>query len=357
MSLKTRLIEQITLEGPMSVAAYMARCLLDPIDGYYMKRPALGADGDFLTAPMISQMFGEMIGVWVARTWQSLGSPAHFRLVEFGGGDGTLMSDIMRVAKRVPGLDDAAEIVMIEPSPVLRNLQSQKIDGAIFVPGLESVNDDLPLIIIANEVLDCLPASQFVRVDGEWHERLVGLDTNGELCFGLANAPSTLPESVNFENSAIFEYSAEQVRFARRLCDKIKTTTGAALLIDYGRDRIEAGDTLQALFRHAKHAPLEAPGEHDLTVWANFPVVARAAHNTGLAVSKITPQGTFLRRMGIEARLEALSTGHPAQADKLQRQYERLVAPGQMGDLFKVLAFAWPKTIALTGLEADEHAP
>jgi len=355
--LKDRLIEQITLEGPMSVADYMARCLLDPIDGYYMKRPALGADGDFLTAPMVSQMFGEMIGVWVAKTWQSMGAPARFRLVEIGGGDGTLMSDILRVAKRVRGLAEAADVVMIEPSPVLRNLQSQKAPSAIFVPALDALGDDLPLIVVANEVLDCLPANQFVRVDGAWHERLVGLDAQGSLCFGLANAASTLPENVNFENGSVFEHSAEQLRFTRRLCDKLRATTGAALLIDYGRDGTGPGDTLQALHRHQKHGPLEAPGEHDLTVWADFPLVALAARDSGLGVSKITPQGVFLHRMGIDSRREALSTGHPSQADKLRRQYDRLTAPDQMGDLFKVIALAFPQTIALTGLEADAPAP
>ncbi len=357
MSLKSRLIEQITLEGPIGVADYMARCLLDPIDGYYIKHPALGADGDFLTAPMVSQMFGEMIGVWVAQTWHALGSPARFRLVEIGGGDGTLMSDILRVAKRVSGLSEATDVVMIEPSPVLRNLQSQKVDSAIFVPELDSLSDDLPLIVVANEVLDCLPASQFVRVGDGWHERLIGLDAEGALCFGLANAPSPFLENVNFADGAILEYSAEQLRFVRRLADKIKASTGVALLIDYGRARTEAGDTLQALYRHQKRDPLEAPGEHDLTVWADFPVVALAAHNAGLAVSQITPQGAFLRRMGIDARLKALSAGHPDQAGKLRRQYDRLVAPDQMGALFKVLALAWPKTIAMAGLEADAPAP
>lgn len=353
MSLKQRLVEEITLEGPISVADYMARCLLDPIDGYYMKRPALGADGDFITAPMVSQMFGEMIGVWVAETWTAMGSPRSFRLVEIGGGDGTLMSDILRVATRVPGLRDAAQVTMIDPSPILRDRQAAVIPGADFLPNAEALPDDLPLIIVANEVLDCLPARQYVRVDGNWHERLVGV-RDGKLVFGLASEMSQLPKIDNYSDGDLFEYSPEQVRFTRSLCDKLKGTSGGALLVDYGPARPEPGDTLQALYRHQKHDPLEAPGEHDLTVWADFPTVAATAAPTGVATSRIATQAAFLQAMGIAARLEALKASNPTQANKLQRQYDRLIAPDQMGELFKVLAVAYPPSIPLIGLEASD---
>jgi SAM-dependent MidA family methyltransferase len=353
VSLKSRLIEQIILEGPISVADYMTQCLLDPIDGYYMKRPALGADGDFLTAPMISQMFGEMLGVWVAQVWRNLGAPERFRLVEIGGGDGTLMTDILRVATRVPGLSDAAEVVMIEPSPVLRNLQSQKVPDAVFLPSLDALPDGLPVILIANEVLDCLPTRQFVRTEKGWHERCIGA-TDGELVFGLAATEFVPPFTA--PSGEIVEISAAQVQFTRQIAHVLKAATGAALLIDYGRAVGETGDTLQALHRHQKQPPLAAPGEHDLTVWADFPSVAAAARLAGVKASAIAPQAVFLRALGIDARLAALQAHHPAQADKLQRQYERLTAPDQMGDLFKAIAFAWPETIALPGLEANGDA-
>lgn len=349
MSLKQRLIEEIILDGPISVADYMARCLLDPIDGYYTQRPALGADGDFITAPMVSQMFGEMIGVWVAETWMAMGAPK-FRLVEIGGGDGTLMSDILRVAARMPGLKDAARITMIEPSPVLRERQATVVPDAEFMPAVEAVPDDLPLIIVANEVLDCLPARQYMRVDGNWHERLVGV-RDDMLAFGLASENSQFPEISNCNNGDLFEYSPEQVRFTRALGEKLKVASGAALLIDYGRDRPEPGDTLQALCRHQKRDPLEAPGEHDLTVWADFPVVASTATQAGLATSGITTQAAFLQRMGIYARLDALKASNPSQTDKLQRQFDRLVAQDQMGELFKAIAFASSPSIPLIGLE------
>jgi NADH dehydrogenase [ubiquinone] 1 alpha subcomplex assembly factor 7 len=350
LSLKQRLIEQITLEGPISIADYMARCLLDPIDGYYTRRPALGADGDFITAPMVSQMFGEMIGVWVAETWTAMGSRP-FRLVEIGGGDGTLMSDILRVTARVPGFKAAARINMVEPSQVLRDRQAEVVPDAEFLPVIEALPDDLPLIVVANEVLDCLPARQYVRVNAGWRERLIGV-RDGKLVFGLAAENSQLPEIENYNDGDLFEYSPEQVRFTRTLCDKLKMAGGAALLIDYGRAQPGPGDTLQALYRHQKRDPLEAPGEHDLTVWADFAIVASTAARPGLVTSAITTQAAFLKRMGIDARLDALKASNPAQTDKLQRQYDRLVAPEQMGELFKVLAFAYPPSIPLIGLEA-----
>ena len=349
MSLKQRLIEQIAMEGPISVADYMARCLLDPIDGYYTKRPALGPDGDFITAPMVSQMFGEMIGVWVAQVWTLMGSP-RFRFVEIGGGDGTLMGDILRVAARVAGMAEAASVVMIEPSPVLRDVQAAKHPHAVFLPPIDAHPDDLPLVIIANEVLDCLPVRQYVRVEGAWHERLVGLSSE-TLCFGLAREPSTVPEGVDFADGAVFEYSPEQVRFTRSLAAKLKAAGGTALLIDYGRNQPEPGDTLQALHRHQKQDPLDSPGQHDLTVWADFPVIAATARASGLTVSQITHQSVFLAAMGIDARLNALKSANPTQADKLERQYERLMSREQMGELFKVVAVGYPSTFPLVGLE------
>lgn len=353
MSLKDRLIEQITLEGPMPVDAYMARCLTDPIDGYYTKNAALGAEGDFITAPLISQMFGEMIGVWVAQMWLAMGSPTPFRLVEIGGGDGTLISDILRVAERVPGLREAARVTMVEISPLLRTLQSRHVPEAIFVPSLDGVPEDLPLIIIANEWLDCLPARQFIRTDTGWCERCIGLQ-DGALTFGLIPAGEDFTPPFEAAIGELVEISPAQTRQAENLALLVKKATGAALLIDYGRGRPESGDTLQALYRHQKHHPLEAPGEHDLTVWADFPAVAAAAANTGVKVSPITAQRDFLARLGIETRHAALTQRNRDQAEKLRRQYDRLMAPDQMGTLFKVLGLAFPGGINLFALEAGD---
>ncbi|MGA9658586.1 MAG: SAM-dependent methyltransferase [Asticcacaulis sp.] len=353
MSLKQRLIEQITLEGPMPVDAYMAQCLLDPLDGYYSTRPTLGVEGDFITAPLISQMFGEMIGIWVAQTWLALGSPARFHLVEIGGGDGTLMTDILRVAGRVNGLRQALKVVMVEPSEPLRAIQAQNIANGLFVTALDQVPEDRPVILIANEVLDCLPARQYIRTEEGWFERCVGLQ-NDKLVFGLVPAPEGFSLSFAPEIGQIVEISTAQMRFAENLALLLRQTTGAALLIDYGRDVQGCGDTLQALYRHQKHDPLEAPGQHDLTVWADFPAVARSATKSGVTVSPIISQSQFLQRLGIDTRHAALAAQNPAQADKLRRQYDRLMQPDQMGTLFKVLGLAFPADLPLFGLDARD---
>jgi len=353
VSLKDRLIEQIALEGPMSIDAYMARCLFDPLDGYYSRHAALGADGDFLTAPLVSQMFGEMIGVWIAQTWQALGSPSPFRLIEVGGGDGTLMSDILRVADSVPGLRDAARVTMVELSEPLHTLQKHKVPDATFAASLDGIPEDLPVIVVANELLDCLPARQFIHTEDGWFERCVGL-RDGALAFGLSPAPEGFTPPYAAPIGEIIEVSPAQARFIENLSLLIKTATGAALLIDYGRDRPETGDTLQALYRHRKYDPLEAPGKHDLTVWADFPAVAAVARQSGIKASAIVSQGRFLSDLGIAARHAVLAARNPDQAEKLQRQYDRLMASDQMGELFKVIGLAFPPAVNLFALEAAD---
>lgn len=356
MSLKQRLIEQIALEGPISVAEYMTRCLFDPKDGYYATRPAIGAEGDFITAPMVSQMFGEMIGVWVAQVWRNMGSPSPFRLVEIGGGDGTLMSDIRRVMTHVPGLTEAARIIMVEPSTPLRSAQAERLPEAAFVSTVEDIPADLPLIIIANEVLDCLPARQFVRTAEGWHERRIGV-VDGGLVFGLVEAGPDFTPPFDAALGEIVEVSPAQARFAAQIAGLIRQTSGAALLIDYGRDAPGSGDTLQALYRHKKHGPLDAPGEHDLTMWADFPMGRETAVSTGVKCPPIMTQSQFLGAIGIAHRLDALRSKNPGQADVLQRQYDMLCASDQMGELFKVLAFAFPPHVVIPGLEDEPPTP
>ncbi len=349
MTLKARLIEQITLEGPLSVADYINLCLLDPSDGYYTRHVALGAEGDFLTAPLISQMFGEMLGVWAAQLWLDMGSPAHVTLVEIGGGDGTLMSDILRAAGPIQGFGDAADVIMIDPSPTLRARQQAAVPQARFVPSLEALDGESPVIVIANEVLDCLPARQFARTGDGWFERCVGL-VDGELTFGLVPAPPDFTAPFDAPLGEIIEISPAQIAFAARLARLVEDRGGGALLIDYGRDAPGTGDTLQSLYRHEKTGPLDAPGHHDLTMWADFPAVAAAARTQGAKVSAITAQSEFLEQLGITNRHAALSARNPAKADVLARQYDRLMAPEQMGTLFKVLGIGSTKTCDLPAL-------
>jgi len=352
MPLKNRLIEQIVLDGPMNVADYVQRCLLDPLDGYYTRHVRFGTDGDFITAPLVSQMFGEMIGVWIAETWRALGSPERFRLVEIGAGDGTLMSDIVRVLSRIPGI--IPDIVLIEPSEPLRVLQSLAVPQATFAASLEGLAVDLPVILVANEVLDCMGARQFVRISADWFERVVGHD-GGELRFGLVPGPELVIPHGTPEDE-IIEISTTQIRFGESLAALLKETGGTALLIDYGRDSPGTGDSLQALHRHTKTDPLAEPGVHDITMWADFPSVAAAAARQGVKTSPIVTQSAFLHMLGIDTRLRALQERNPDSADMLQRQYERLTAPDRMGDLFKVLALAWPQDLHLPGLEGIFNA-
>ncbi|MDP3404605.1 MAG: SAM-dependent methyltransferase [Brevundimonas sp.] len=357
MALKDRLVREITLTGPMTVADYVTRCLHDPTDGYYATRPALGEGGDFITAPLVSQMFGELIGLWAVETWQRLGAPERFRLVEVGPGDGTLMDDALRAARVVPGFLEACDLILIEPSGPLRAAQARRLGQADVEPrwvrSLTQIETDAPVILIANEVLDCLPARQFVKTDGGWAERRVGVTDDGGLTFGLVGITGGFERpAFEVEPGQVIEASDQQAAFGRDLATLIRETSGAALLIDYGRDRPGVGDTLQALKRHGKVDPLEAPGEADVTQWADFPAVLEAAVRTGADVTGCVGQGEFLRRLGIEARAERLVAGRPGAAPVIARQLARLTAPDQMGELFKAAAIFSPRSLSVPGFEA-----
>ena len=353
-TLKTRLAREIALTGPMTVADYVTRCLHDPKGGYYASRPALGEGGDFITAPLVSQMFGELIGLWAVETWNRLGAPERFRLVEVGPGDGTLMSDALRAARLAPGFLEACDLILIEPSAPLRDLQARALAGADLSPrwvkDLTRIDTDAPVILIANEVLDCLPARQFVCTDDGWAERRIGVDDRGDLIFGLTAITSGFRKpAFDVPPGGVIEISGQQAIFGRDLGLVMKAASGAALLIDYGRDRSEAGDTLQALYRHRKVDPLADPGAADLTQWADFPAVLEAAVHTGADVTGCLPQGEFLRRLGIHARAEALKTSRPAAASVIDRQLHRLTADDQMGVLFKAAAIFAPRALVVPG--------
>jgi len=348
-TLKERLIEQVRLDGPMTIADYMWACLFDPQEGYYATRPALGEDGDFITAPMVSQMFGERLALWLMQVWQDMGAPPHVRVIEIGPGDGTLMGDLLRTFAALPDFAKAAEAGLVEPSAPLRHLQVQRLGAVRHYDSLDDIPTDAPILLIANEVLDCLPARQFQLTPEGWFERRVGLHEEA-LVIGLVPAPRDFQPPFAAETGQVCEISPAQSRLIEAVGALIHDAGGAALFIDYGRDRPEAGDTLQALYRHTKTDPLEAPGAHDLTQWADLPSLALTALNMGLGVSEITPQGVFLQRLGIIERFEELRAKNPDQTDRLARQVHRLIAPDEMGDLFKVMALSHPRTLPLAGL-------
>lgn len=356
-TLKDRLVREIVLTGPMTVADYVTRCLHDPKGGYYATRPALGERGDFITAPMVSQMFGELLGLWAIETWQRVGAPEKIRLVEVGPGDGTLMSDILRAARLVPDFLQAIDLILIEPSAPLRVEQSRRLSDSDVLPrwvsALHQVETDAPVILIANEVLDCLPARQFIRTEGGWAERRIGVTDDNELTFGLTAISGGFERPpFEVEPGQIIEISEQQAAFARDIATLVDQATGAALLIDYGRARPGAGDTLQALKRHQKVHPLSDPGEADLTQWADYPLVLEAAIRSGADVTGCITQGQFLRALGIEVRAQRLAQARPEAAGVIQRQLDRLIAPEQMGELFKVAAIFSPRSLGVPGFEA-----
>ena len=345
MSLEARLKGQIAAGGPLTVAQYMTICLHDPQEGYYASRPRLGEAGDFVTAPLVSQMFGELIGLWCVEAWTRLGRPGRFLWAELGPGDGTLISDALRAARLEPAFLKAAELWLVEPSAPLRELQRARLQGAPLAPAwaedLQALPEGLPLIAVANEVLDCLPARQFVRSAAGWAERMVGLGEDGALAFGLSPRPTDLvfPEA---PEGAVLELSPAQEAMGSELGRRVATDRGLVLLIDYGRAEAGFGDTLQAVRGHQRQGPLETPGEADLTVHADFPAVLASARREGAAAAPVLSQREFLLRLEIEARAAALASARPDRAEVVARQLQRLIGESEMGELFKAACIHSP---------------
>jgi SAM-dependent MidA family methyltransferase len=346
VSLKDRLVRDIREDGPMTVADYMTRCLHDPLDGYYATRPALGESGDFITAPLISQMFGEIVGAWVHEMWARLGSPDRLRLVELGPGNGVLMADMLRVARLDGAFAAACEPWFVERSGPLRELQAAAVPGALWAERLDAVPDGAPTVIVANEFLDCLPIRQAIAREGGWLERRVGLADDGSLAFVEGPTWGDFQPPRGARPNEVWEWSGALADFGAEVGARLVADTGAALFIDYGRDAPGPGDTLQALRGHAKEPPLANPGLADLTAHVDFPAFASAAQGAGAKASPIETQGEFLRRLGIGHRAAALKRASPERADVIDRQIERLTSPDGMGALFKVLAVTSPSLAA-----------
>jgi NADH dehydrogenase [ubiquinone] 1 alpha subcomplex assembly factor 7 len=338
-ALRQRLIEQIREAGPMTVADFMAACLYDPEHGYYATRPAIGGDSaDFLTAPEASQMFGELIGLWCAHEWDALDKPA-FNWIELGPGRGVLMADMLRATRRIEGMHDAASIILVESSAPLREQQAERVPQAEWGARLEDAPPG-PSLIIANEFLDCLPIRQFVRGEDGWREKLVGADETGQLIFGLS-ATLPAPDSED-EIGAVREIAPGLDALVYEIERRLHEAAGRALFIDYGYESPEGADTLQALRRHTKVDPLDAPGEADLTAHVDFAHVARLGQEAGLSVAGPITQAQFLSALGIALRAEALARANPQHAPRLARELKRLTHAEEMGVLFKVICLSSP---------------
>ncbi len=330
------LAERIRETGPITVADYMAECLLHPVHGYYTTRDPFGAQGDFTTAPEISQMFGELIGLALAQAWLDRGSPAPFTLAELGPGRGTLMADVLRATRGVPGFHAAAQVVLVEASPVLRQMQAAALSA--HAPRWQDRIEDLPegpLFLVANEFLDALPIRQFQRGPQGWHERLVGL-RDDILTFGLSALLPHIPDTPAFRHApdgALVEDSVAARLAAAEVATRIARNGGIAYWIDYGGWRSQ-GDTLQALQNHAPDDPLAHPGKADLTAHVDFEPLAAVSPAFAWAT-----QGEFLTRVGIDARAERLARNLTGPAlESHHAAYRRLTDPAEMGSLFKVLA-------------------
>ena len=338
MSLKQRLIDLIQANGPLPVSVYMQLCLHDPEEGYYATRPGLGTD--FITAPETSQVFGELLGLWAAHEWQAMGAPASIRLAEFGPGRGTLMSDALR-ATRTTSFRQALSLYLIEPSPALRLQQSKRLaESALnFAEELRDVPAGHTLIL-ANEYLDCLPARQFVKSDGEWRERVIGLDDKGDLAFGLSvdRAPETPANAgAAAELQPGLELLVDQLRRRHEEGDTFRT-----LFIDYGSEDGPPADTLRAYKNGVQVHPLAAPGASDLTVDVDFQRLKTLAKAAGLSLHGAVTQSGFLMRLGIEERMQALIKSNPDGAEDIYEGVRKLVDPTEMGERFKVICISSP---------------
>jgi len=355
----------IKTTGPMPVSRYMELCLTHPEHGYYIGRDPLGREGDFITSPEVSQMFGELLGLWAASVWKAMGAPETVRLIELGPGRGTLMMDALRAIRVLPPFYLACHVDLVEINTRLRDKQRATLVGVKNVHWHDSIDDvpEGPTIILANEFFDVLPIHQMVRKEDGWHERVVEINAAGRLAFGTAAEPTPrfevlLPPLVRAAPiGAVFEWRppSDIMKIARRVRD----FGGAALIVDYGHTRSDAGDTLQAIARHTFADPLMTPGLCDVTAHVDFQALAQAAEDVGARVHGPVEQGTFLRRLGIETRAVTLMSKATAQvSEEIASGLRRLTDSGRggMGSLFKVLGVSHPALTELAGL-TDNPAP
>lgn len=353
--------QQIRQNGPMNLGEYMGLCLGHPQHGYYMTRDPFGAAGDFTTAPEISQMFGELIGAWLADAWEKMGAPDKFTLLELGAGRGTLMQDALRATKGVKGFHEAMQLHLLEMSPVLKAAQEERLAGydASWHMTLESIRVDSPVLVIGNEFLDALPVRQLILRETGWFEKVVNLDINDTLRLYEIEAdeavkqhipPLLIPPKIGDQ----VEVSLQVECIAQELMNIILKQGGSALFIDYGFNHSVSGDTLQAVKEHSYCGLLDSPGEADITAHVNFAEISRLAMEEKLTVHGPVSQSDFLQRLGIGIRAANL-TQNATQDQRceidaaLKRLTGKNTKDGEMGELFKVIALSSSAEIELAG--------
>ena len=360
-ALESEIRRLISLVGPMPVSEFMNMCLGHPKHGYYVTHDPIGGSGDFITSPEISQMFGELLGLWAAAVWRQMGSPVNVNLIELGPGRGTMMADMLRAANVMREFRKIVTVDLVETSPTLVARQKQ----ALAIPELsirwhESLADvpDGPAIIVANEFFDALPVNQAVKQAKGWHERVIGVDGNGNLAFGISPEPlkffdQTLPPQVRMaEIGSIYEWRADSQ--ALEVGRRVVRGGGGALIIDYGQVESMVGDTFQALRGQRKASPLSAPGLADVTAHVDFQAIAAVAEGIGARVHGPIEQAMLLRRLGIEQRATNLKkVAPPDKAQAVDVALARLTAGGSigMGNMFKAIGLSSPRIATLPGFE------
>jgi len=357
--LENEIRRRIAVAGPMPVAEYMSLCLFDREHGYYTTRDPFGARGDFITAPEVSQMFGELIGLWMSAVWKQMGAPENVRLIELGPGRGTMMKDALRALQIVPEFRAAIVVHLVEASPLLQAQQEKALEDAgvpIFWHTALAEVPKGPGIIFANEFFDALPVNQAIKTDRGWHERRVEIDSSDQLAFTIAPEPipffqTLLPPSLRAARAgAIFEWRSDNI--AMEIGRRVADGRGAALVIDYGHTESGLGETLQAVGQHAYADPLATPGALDLTAHVDFQALARAVEAMGVVSLGPIEQSQLLRRLGIEQRAASLKA-KAARASDIDQALARLIGHDRtaMGELFKAAAFAHPSIGVPPGFE------
>ncbi|MCE2509749.1 MAG: SAM-dependent methyltransferase [Alphaproteobacteria bacterium] len=357
----TQLLRQrIARGGPMALAEYMALALGHPKYGYYQQHDPFGQAGDFVTAPEVSQVFGELLGGWCGTVWETMGAPDPFLLVELGPGRGTLMRDALRTACRKDGFQKAARVHLVETSERLRKVQAEALQP--FHPVFHAHPGDVPegpALFIANEFFDALPIRQFERTESGWRERLVTfVPEEDAFRFTLAQGKThdlQIPAPLRKAPAgSIAEVSLPALALAQDIGGRVSRFGGAALLLDYGATETDGRATFQSVRAHGFHDPLARPGEADLTAHVDFESLAETARAAGARATAPIPQGALLERLGIHARSERLAEGaDPADAEAIRAACRRLIDPEEMGTLFRAMAIAHPDLVALPGFDDD----
>ncbi len=337
-SLKEEVIKYIDASGPISVSKFMEFALSHPVYGYYQKKDPFGKEGDFVTAPEISQMFGEMLGVWCVSVWLQMNSPQQINIIEIGPGRGTLMHDLLRSTAHVPGFSKALSVIMIETSPILTKMQTNKLKDSHPNISWQTKFDDIPTspsIIIANELFDALPIDQFVKKDGKWCERKI-THKNNELVVILEK--SDFKFASEYQEGTIKEISHSSFSLINKIANQIRFYNGAALIIDYGYEEPAYGDTLQAVRNHKYQEVLANIGDSDITSHVNFTALKHSV--MGVNISGPIGQGSFLNNLGINLRAQILKQKNPEQIKEVDLALARLTTKDQMGELFRCLCLS-----------------